>query len=67
MTINVFFMKAGMKKNDIAIIVREDHQTEWCRGSAADPRTAPAIANISINKTSGEIGSPDAAEGFAEE
>ncbi|WP_336285895.1 hypothetical protein [Citrobacter arsenatis] len=61
------FYESWNEKNDIAIIVREDHQTEWCRGSAADPRTAPAIANISINKTSGEIGSPDAAEGFAEE
>nr|WP_032940121.1 hypothetical protein [Citrobacter youngae] len=61
------FYESWNEKNEIAIIVREDHQTALCRGAAADPLTAPAIADISINKTTGEVSSPDVAEGFAEE
>ncbi|QGN40504.1 hypothetical protein GJ746_10355 [Klebsiella oxytoca] len=58
------FYESWSAKKEIRIIVREDHQSEHCRG-AGDPETAPAIAYISVDKLSGEIRWPDVAEGFA--
>lgn len=60
------FYESWNAKNAIEIIVREDHQTELCRG-AADPQTSPPMAYISIDKATGEISWPDVAEGFKEE
>ncbi|MCS3462652.1 MULTISPECIES: hypothetical protein [Citrobacter] len=60
------FYESWNAKNAIEIIVREDHQTEFCRG-AADPQTSPPVAYISIDKATGEISWPDVSEGFKEE
>ncbi|MDU2940500.1 MAG: hypothetical protein E7B59_15180 [Enterobacteriaceae bacterium] len=46
----------------ISIIVREDHQSADCRGGG-DPDTAPAINEININKSTGEITSFDTLDG----
>ena len=64
--LQVEVLQNGLRKNAIEIIVREDHQTEFCRG-AADPQTSPPVAYISIDKATGEISWPDVSEGFKEE
>lgn len=59
------FYESWNAQKEIQIIVREDHQSALCRGSA-DSETSPPVAYISINKQSGEISWPDMADGFDE-
>ncbi|EGT4255469.1 hypothetical protein D8W73_15545 [Citrobacter amalonaticus] len=48
------FYESWNEEKSIQIIVREDHQSERCRGNG-DPRSIPAVAYPGIDKLSGKV------------